>query len=277
MVTLSIIKRNAIGKLCADNIVFRISQLPSIQECINQNEYLKVYPEQLFFETIDIIDSIRELDFPDSGNYALSLYNKLVIENTGYANQLTKNCVDIKHKILVNEVESLSALTVYISACAILLSKSKHAAELYQNLISPLTSEQNRYFIKLFDKLASALSERQKTEWQKYYSSDAYISEDILAQFESMHRCMYIQPEKIMEVGVRTVEEYEEDLRIACEGSASVLVKFLKQGLQLGYLHFYSHNGKEVLINLQNSFPSMKRYTYSNFNAECKKEGLSFT
>lgn len=277
MVPLSAIKRNAIRKSCADNIVFRFIQQPSIQECINQNEYLKVYSEQLFLETIDIIDSIRKLNHLDSRNYAILLYNNLVKGNTEYANQLTKNCVDIKHQILVNEVESLSGLIVYISACAILLSKSEHATELYQNLISQLTSEQNRYFIKLFEKLTSAITDRQKNEWQEYYQSDAYLSEEIHVALDNIQSCIYIQPEKIMEVGARTVEEYEEQMRAICEGSASGLVDFLKHGLKHGYLHFHNHNGKEVLRNLQKSFPSMRSYSYTNFIAECKKAGLSFT
>ena len=99
MVTLSATKRNAIRNLCDNNLVYSIIQHSAIAGCMKQCEYIKVFQEQLFLEAIDIIDSIRELNYEESRQYAVALYNKLLTEYREYANSLTKNYEDIKYKI----------------------------------------------------------------------------------------------------------------------------------------------------------------------------------
>lgn len=76
--------------------------------------------------------------------------------------------------------------------------------------------------------------------------------------------CRYINREKILEVGTRTVEEYISQLRDACP-HADTLGPFLLQGHEIGYLDFMGDSKLAVYNHLKECFPDVIKYGYPNF------------
>ena len=79
--------------------------------------------------------------------------------------------------------------------------------------------------------------------------------------------CRYIDIDALNKGGVYTLEEFEKKLRQACESPASVLADFLRMYQKIGYLDFHKESKKSILKHLQECFPTMRRYGYTNFAA----------
>ena len=79
--------------------------------------------------------------------------------------------------------------------------------------------------------------------------------------------CAYLVPEKIAEIGICTMEQAEAELKAESEKDAKHFAAYLRKKEKAGILHFHGDTKKQILITLQEHFPTMKRYTYNNFIA----------
>ena len=79
--------------------------------------------------------------------------------------------------------------------------------------------------------------------------------------------CAYLVPEKIAEMSIATPEQVEAEMRAEAEKDAKHFAAWLRKKEKAGILHFHGDTKKQILITLQEHFPTMKRYTYNNFIA----------
>lgn len=79
--------------------------------------------------------------------------------------------------------------------------------------------------------------------------------------------CAYLVPEKIAEMGIATPEQVEAEMRGEAEKDAKHFAAWLRKKEKAGILHFHGDTKKQILMTLQEHFPTMKRYTYNNFIA----------
>ena len=77
--------------------------------------------------------------------------------------------------------------------------------------------------------------------------------------------CPFLVTEKLTELGLYTPEQFENMFREATESDAKTLAAFLKKYRQMGVLDFKGMDKKQIFAKLQESFPTMRRYSYSNF------------
>ena len=77
--------------------------------------------------------------------------------------------------------------------------------------------------------------------------------------------CPFLVPEKLTELGLYTPEQFESMFREAAESDAKTLATFLKKYRQMGVLDFKGKDKKQIFAELRACFPTMKRYSYSNF------------
>ena len=93
--------------------------------------------------------------------------------------------------------------------------------------------------------------------------SNACVEE--VTPIESHTPCPFLVPEKLTELGLYTPEQFESMFREAAESDAKTLATFLKKYRQMGVLDFKGKDKKQIFAELRACFPTMKRYSYSNF------------
>ena len=77
--------------------------------------------------------------------------------------------------------------------------------------------------------------------------------------------CPFLVPDKLTELGLYSLEQFETMFREAAESDAKTLAAFLKKYRQMGVLDFKGKDKKQIFAELRACFPTMKRYSYSNF------------
>ena len=84
---------------------------------------------------------------------------------------------------------------------------------------------------------------------------------------ESHEPCPFLVPEKLTELGLYTLEQFETMFREAAESDAKTLAAFLKKFRKLGVLDLHGYSKKQIFNRIKAYFPSMRRYGYDNFVA----------
>ena len=75
----------------------------------------------------------------------------------------------------------------------------------------------------------------------------------------------FIVSEKLEELGLYTLEEFQCLYREAVGGNAKTLASFLKKYHELKVLDFECKNKKQIFNKLQECFPDQIKYDYNNF------------
>ena len=79
--------------------------------------------------------------------------------------------------------------------------------------------------------------------------------------------CPFIVPDKLTELGMYSLEQFETMFREAAESDAKTLAAFLKKYRQMGVLDFKGYNKKQIFTYIRAYFPTMRKYGYDNFVA----------
>lgn len=93
--------------------------------------------------------------------------------------------------------------------------------------------------------------------------SNACVEE--VTPIESHAPCPFLVPDKLTDLGLYSLEQFEIMYREAAESDAKTLATFLKKYRQMGVLDFKGKDKKQIFAILRSSFPSMKQYSYRNF------------
>jgi hypothetical protein len=95
-------------------------------------------------------------------------------------------------------------------------------------------------------------------------TTDIVTVEDV-TPIEKHIPCPFVVTEKLTDLGLYSLEQFEIMYREAAESDAKTLATFLKKYRQMGVLDFKGMDKKQIFAKLQESFPTMRRYSYSNF------------
>ena len=97
-------------------------------------------------------------------------------------------------------------------------------------------------------------------------SSSNTCVEDV-TPIEPHEPCPFLVPEKLTELGLYTLDQFETMFRKAAEDDAKTLAAFLKKFRKLGVLDLHGYSKKQIFNRIKVYFPSMRRYGYDNFVA----------
>jgi len=95
-------------------------------------------------------------------------------------------------------------------------------------------------------------------------TTDIVTVEDV-TPIEKHIPCPFVVTEKLTDLGLYSLEQFEIMYREAAESDAKTLATFLKKYRQMGVLDFKGKDKKQIFAILRSSFPSMKQYSYRNF------------
>ena len=95
-------------------------------------------------------------------------------------------------------------------------------------------------------------------------TTDIVTVEDV-TPIEKHIPCPFVVTEKLTDLGLYSLEQFEIMYREAAENDAKTLATFLKKYRQMGVLDFKGKDKKQIFAILRSSFPSMKQYSYRNF------------
>ena len=79
--------------------------------------------------------------------------------------------------------------------------------------------------------------------------------------------CPFVVTEKLTDLGLYSLEQFEIMYREAAESDAKTLATFLKKYRQMGVLDFHGYSKKQIFKCIQAHFPTMRKYGYDNFVA----------
>ncbi len=79
--------------------------------------------------------------------------------------------------------------------------------------------------------------------------------------------CPFLVPDKLTELGLYSLEQFETMFREAAESDAKTLAAFLKKYRQMGVLDFKGYSKKQIFTYIRAYFPTMRKYGYDNFVA----------
>jgi len=79
--------------------------------------------------------------------------------------------------------------------------------------------------------------------------------------------CPFLVPDKLTELGLYSLEQFETKFREAAESDAKTLAAFLKKYRQMGVLDFKGYSKKQIFTYIRAHFPTMRKYGYDNFVA----------
>ena len=118
-------------------------------------------------------------------------------------------------------------------------------------------------YIDIHDNLSASFYQGQHSK--KATTRTATI-EDVTPIVEH-EPCPFLVPERLTELGLYTMEQFETMFREAVESDAKTLAAFLKKYKQLCVLDFKGMGKKQIFVTLRAYFPTMRRYSYRNFIA----------
>lgn len=225
--------------------------------------YLTLFPEDIFLEIMDLIDTIRENNnCQESINYINDLKAKLVLQYMNHA-----QTQEAKHEINLYVAEIL-----YGASCALSIAKCKPYKEVATYLCDLLTIPQKHKLFPLFQRAIKQLTQKQFCDWDEYFTCNDYLTDTLIDIIENTDYCIYIIREAFVDNPFyKSIDEYEKSLKTYCSYDAPTLVQKLQQHEQIGYLDFISHSLRKIFKNLDTHFPNTIKYEYANFAAAAKK------
>lgn len=110
--------------------------------------------------------------------------------------------------------------------------------------------------------------ERVKKSFEQERDKNELTNEGLTSErMKETKLCTYLVREKISEMGIDTPEQVEAEMRAEAEKDAKHFAAWLRRKEKAGILNFHGDTKKQILITLQEHFPTMKRYSYNNFIA----------
>ena len=97
-------------------------------------------------------------------------------------------------------------------------------------------------------------------------TTDIATVEDV-TPIEKHVPCPFLVPDKLTDLGLYSLEQFEIMYREAAESDAKTLATFLKKYRQMGVLDFYGYSKKQIFKCIRAHFPTMRKYGYDNFVA----------
>lgn len=256
----------------SDDIYQYVSVIAENISSRSKSFYLR--QEELFYEVMDVVDSIREGEgTPEAANFALSAYKKLFAK---YRDRLEDSQADVLEDLHLN-----TAAVIYTASSLLTLSSAPNTVQYIPALIGSIEGDPANvsYLMKLSQTtMTRNMSNEAVKAWTVYYLSDKYISDDIKDLLRRIREFDYLNVDAIAYLPSGwSYDEFMKNFRDALMGEAKVLIPFLKRYQGLDVFDFHHDGLKTVFQKLRNRFPEMREYGYPNFEKYAKKEKFSTT
>ena len=155
-----------------------------------------------------------------------------------------------------------------ISVCPCFLCPLSHPFNPMRPIIIQFHIYGNIYagdYIDVHDNPSVSFYQGQGQHFQKTTTRRATV-EDVTS-IVAHEPCPFLVPERLTELGLYSLEQFESMFREAAENDAKTLAAFLKKYKQLGVLDFKGMDKKQIFARLRAYFPTMRQYSYRNFIA----------
>lgn len=231
--------------LLVKNIVLELDE-----QCL----HFHLTPEDVFIETLDLVDAIRETSEEQAYD---------VIEHCQRLKSHYKT-IAANHEA-IKDINLWLAIIMYSASSALSMVKTKpykSVASVLRNLISP---QHFKLILPYLNTAILKLANVQLEEWDQYFFSEKFLSEELITAIENADYCIYIVREEFNDNKLYTLDQYQNAMREHCLLGAKSLVDFLQRGEKLGYLHFFGHDLKKIFETIKGAFPFTISYTYTHF------------
>lgn len=224
----------------------------------------QLFPEDIFLEVIDLIDTIREIN---NDEHSIKYIKELKVRMTQhYAQRANQSDAMQDINLYVTEV-------LYAASCALSITKTKHYSSVTMALQDLLSITQKHKLLPHFLSSIKLLSNEKLNDWEQYIKSNDYLADKLITAIENADYCCYIVRESFKDNSIYTLDSYEKKLKTACTKGASNLIRTLKQGESLGYLDFEEDDMKTIYDTLVEHFPNTIDYGYKHFANTAKAYG----
>lgn len=250
---LQIRERNVLRNLVTKHPIYLLVK-DMVLELDEQCYYFHLTPEDVFLEIINLVDAIR--DPGEEQPYdVIEHCQRLKL----HYKEITSNHEAIK------DIELWISVIIYYASNALTIVKTKPYESVASILRNNIPLEHTDILLPYVTKAILKLSNAQFEEWDQYFASDTYISEELITSLEQSDYFCCIVREPFKDNPVYTLDSYENQLRTACTKGAPYLIRMLKRGEGLGYLDFEDVDIKTIYDALVDHFPNTIDYGYKHF------------
>lgn len=250
---LQILERDVLRNLATRHPIYLLVK-NMVLELDEQCSHFHLTPEDVFIETIDLVDAIRETS--EEQPYDVVEHCKIL---KSHYKLIASNHDAIK------DINFWTSIIMYSASSTLSIVKAKpykSVSSVLRNLIPP---QDIRLILPYLNKAILKLSNAQLEEWDHYFFSENFLSEELITAIENADYCCYIVREAFIENLLYTLDQYQNTMREHCLSGAKSLVDFLQRGEKLGYLHFFGHDLKKIFETIKGAFPDTISYAYTHF------------
>ena len=223
--------------------------------------------EDVYCQVMQVIDYLRTMPDDDAIHYIDRLYKNLVIS---YRQQLSSQPTPD------TLIHLAAAAVLFLASCLLTLTAQpgalKYALALQMNIDDADFSNTRMLLHQASEAFKTHMDRPTKTQWTQYYLSDSSVCRQIQEILKKVRDFNYVNMDALEEYIANinhqmTYESFMNDFRIAAETDAPTLADFLHRYEKLGILNFHHDTKRTIHDKLQAYFPTMAKYTYTNFAA----------
>jgi hypothetical protein len=252
---LQIQERNVLRDLVTDHPIYLLITNAMLDINAGMRKF-QLFPEDIFLEVIDLIDTIREIN---NDEHSIKYIKELKVRMTQhYAQRANQSDAMQDINLYVTEV-------LYAASCALSITKTKPYSSVTMALQDLLSITQKHKLLPYFLSSIKLLSNEKLNDWEQYIKSDDYLADKLITAIENADYFYYIVREAFKDNPLYTLDSYENQLRTACTKGAPNLIRMLKRGESLGYLDFEDVDIKTIYDALVEHFPNTIDYGYKHF------------
>ena len=255
---LQIRERNVLRDLIINHPIYLLVK-DMVLELDEQCLYFHLTPEDVFLETLDLIDDIR--DSSEEQPYDIVEHCKRIksLYRGSTSNPEAKTDIDL-----------WTSTIIYTASTALSIVKTKPYKSVASNLRNLVLPQHIKLLLPYLRKAILQLSDKQFELWDQYFFSENFLSEKLITAIENVDYCSYIQREYIVKCEFYTLDGFENELKRRCQGEAPVLVDFLQRNEKLGFLYFGVDGLNIIYDTLRIHFPDSIKYGYAQFASAAK-------
>lgn len=250
---LQIRERNALSDLVI-NHPFYLLVKDMVLELDEQCLYFHLTPEDVFLETIDLVDAIRETSEEQPYD---------IVEHCKRIKSLYRGSTS--NPEAKTDIELWTSIIIYTASSALSIVKTKPYKSVASHLRNLVLPQYIKLLLPYLNKAILQFNDEQFEFWDQYFFSENFLSVELITAIENADYYCYIVRESFKDNPVYTLDSYENQLRTACTKDAPYLIRMLKRGEGLGYLDFEDVDIKTIYDALVEHFPNTIDYGYKHF------------
>lgn len=255
---LQIRERNALRDLVINHPIYLLVK-DMVLELDEQCLYFHLTPEDVFLETIDLVDGIRETSEEQPYD---------IVEHCKRIKSLYRGSTS--NPEAKTDIELWTSIIIYTASSALSIVKTKPYKSVASHLRNLVLPQYIKLLLPYLNKAILQFNDEQFEFWDQYFFSENFLSVELITAIENADYCSYIQRENIVKCEFYTLDWFETELKKRCQGDAPGLVDFLQRNEKLGYLYFGGDGLNIIYDTLRIHFPDSITYGYAQFASAAK-------